>query len=373
MSDANASSAPGASAEARCYPGTGSMRRFFLVLLALPLVLLAAACGGGGSGSGSSVSGSDVAVVNGDHITRAELDHQMKVTACSYKQRKQAFPTPGSTAYQDLQRQLLQLQVQRVQLDQQAPKLKVSVTSKQIDDQLTNLKKQFFKGKTEADREKQYLAELKKQCLTDAEVRDQIRTSLISDGIKKKLLLGVTVTPAEVRAYYDSHRELYTTPQTRVVSHILVKNKALADKLYAQLKGGADFATLAKKYSIDPGSKASGGQLTITRGQTVPQFDKVAFDLRTGELSKPVHSQFGWHIIHADKSATPRKSQPFSQVQASIRQLLLQGDPQQGVPGKQTAALQKWLDGLKKEYAGKISYADGLAPPATTTSATTTG
>jgi foldase protein PrsA len=342
------------------------MRRFFLVLFPLLLVLLAAACGGGGGGS--SVSSADAAVVDGVHITRADVDHRMQQTACRYKLQKRSFPKAGSTEYQALQQQIVQTLVQRVQLDQQAPSLKVSVSDKQVENQLKNLKKQFFGGD-----EKKYLAELKKQCTTDAEVRDDVRGNLMSNGIYKKLTAGVTVTPAEVRAYYDSHRQVYTTPQSRVVSHILVKNKALADKLYGELKGGADFATLAKKYSLDPGSKAHGGQLTITRGQTVPEFDRTAFELRTGQLAKPVHTQYGWHIIHADKPAKPRQSTPFSQVKASIQQLLLRGDPQQGVPGKQSAALQKWLDGLKKKYAGKISYATGLAPPATTTSATTTG
>ena len=306
------------------------------------------------------MSSDDAAVVDGQHITRVGLDQQMQETACRYKLQKKAFPKPGSTDYQSLQQQIVAVLVQRAQLDQQAPSLKVSVTTKQLDDQLKSLKKQYFGGS-----EKRYQAELKKQCLTDAEVHDQIRTSLLSDGIRKKLTAGVTVAPAEVQEYYDSHRATYTTPQTRVVSHILVKDKALADKLYAQLKAGADFATLAKKYSLDPGSKGTGGQLTITRGQTVPQFDAVAFALRTGQLSKPVHTQYGWHIIHADKNSTPRRSQPFSQVKVAIGQQLLQQ--------KQTAALQKWIDGLKKQYAGKVSYAAGLAPPQTTTSATTTG
>jgi len=334
------------------------MRRFFLVLLALPLALLAAACGGGGGGS--SVSSSDAAVVDGVHITRADLDHRMQQTECRYKLQKKAFPKAGSTEYQGLQQQIVQALVQRVQLDQQAPELKVSVTDKQVEDQLKSLKKQYFGGD-----QKKYLAELKKQCTTDAEVRDDVRGNILSNGIYKKLTTGVVVAPSEVRGYYDDHRAVYTTPQTRVVSHILVKDKALADKLYTQLKAGASFAALAKKYSTDPGSKANGGQLTITRGQTVPEFDRTAFELRTGQLSKPVKTQYGWHIIHADKPAKPRQSTPFSQVKASIQQQLLQE--------RRTAALQKWLDGLKAKYAGKISYATGLAPPATTTAPTTTG
>jgi foldase protein PrsA len=306
------------------------------------------------------VSSGDAAVVNGTHITQGDLDHRMQETACRYKLQKRAFPKAGSTQYQGLQQQIVQTLVQRVQLDQKAPGLGVKVSDKQIEAQLKSLKKQYFGGD-----EKKYLTELKKQCVTDAEVRDDIRASLLSNGIQKKLTGGVSVSPDEVRAYYDGHRAVYTTPQSRVVSHILVKNKALADRLYAQLKAGASFAALAKKYSIDPGSKANGGQLTITRGQTVPEFDRTAFALRTGQLSKPVHTQYGWHIIHADKTAKPRQSVPFSQVKASIKQQLL--------GQKRNAALQAWLTALNKEYAGKISYAAGLAPPQTTTAPTTTG
>jgi parvulin-like peptidyl-prolyl isomerase len=340
------------------------MRRLFLVPLVLSLTLLAAACGGGGSSddgkSGGTASGDDAAVVNGDHITQATLDRRLSEAACSYKLQKKPFPKPGTTEYQQIRSQILQNLVQRAQLAQKAPGLDVKITDKQVEAQLKSLKGQYFGGS-----ETKYKAELKRQCVSDAEVRDDLRSNLLSNAIFTKVTTNAKVTPTEVKAYYDAHREVYTTPQTRVVSHILVKNKALADKLYAQLQNGASFAALAKKYSTDPGSKAQGGQLTITRGQTVAPFDKVAFELRTGQLSKPVHTQYGWHIIHADKPASPHKSTPFAQVKASINQQLLQQ--------KRNTALQTWLNGLKKEYDGKISYAAGLAPPATTTSATTTG
>jgi foldase protein PrsA len=341
------------------------MRRLFLVPLVLSLTLLAAACGGGSSNSndssGGTASGDDAAVVDGDHITQTTLDRRLSAAACSYKLQKKAFPKPGTSEYQQIRSQILQSLVQRAQLAQKAPGLDVKVTDKQVEDQLKKLKSQYFGGS-----ETKYKAELKRQCVTDAEVRDDLRSNLLSNAIFTKVTGKASVTPAEVREYYDSHREVYTTAQTRVVSHILVKNKALADKLYAQLRGGASFAALAKKYSIDPGSKAQGGQLTITRGQTVAPFDRVAFSLRTGQLSKPVHTQYGWHIIHADKTATPRKSTPFGQVKSSIDQQLLQQ--------KRNTALQSWLNGLKKDYDGKISYAPGLAPAATTTApATTTG
>jgi parvulin-like peptidyl-prolyl isomerase len=327
----------------------------------LSLTLLAAACGGGSNdNSGGTASGDDAAVVKGEHITQATLDRRLNEAACSYKLQKKAFPKPGTTEYQQIRSQVLQSLVQRAQLTQKAPSMDVKVTDKQVDAQLKKLKTQYFGGS-----ESKYKAELKRQCVTDAEVRDDLRANLLSNAIFTKVTANAKVAPAEVRSYYDTHREVYTSPQTRVVSHILVKNKALADKLYKQLQNGASFAALAKKYSIDPGSKAQGGQLTITRGQTVAPFDRVAFELRTGQLSKPVHTQYGWHIIHADKPATPHKSTPFAQVKASIQQQLLQQ--------KRNTALQSWLTTLKKEYDGKISYAAGLAPAATTTAPTTTG
>ena len=82
-------------------------------------------------------------------------------------------------------------------------------------------------------------------------------------------------------------------------------------------------------------------------------------------MSKPVKTQFGWHIILAEKPAKPRQSTPFAQVKESIRQQLVQE--------KRNKALQSWLDDLKADYKGKISYATGLEPAETTTSSTTTG
>lgn len=334
------------------------MRRSFFVLLALPLALVAAGCGGGGGGS--SLGQDDAAVVNGEHITRAMLDKRLHEAECSYKLQKKSFPQAGSQEYQSIQGTVLQNLVQRTQLEQKAPSLGVKVTDKQVEDQLKNLKKQYFAGS-----EKKYQTELKRQCVTDADVRSDLRSNLLANAIYKKVTASAKVTDAEIRAYYDSHRQVYTTPQTRAVRHILVKDKALADRLYAQLKAGADFAALAKKYSIDPGSKSTGGKYTVTRnGSFVKPFEDTTFALKTGEISKPVHSKFGWHIIQALKPATPHRSTPFAQVKESIKQQLLQQ--------RQSTAVQKWLGDLTKEYASKISYAKGLAPT-TSTAATTTG
>ena len=195
-------------------------------------------------------------------------------------------------------------------------------------------------------------------------MRADIRANLLSDAVYKKVTAGVSVGDLDAKDYYIAHAPQYSQPESRQVRHILVKDKATADKLEAQLKAGADFGGLAKKYSQDPGSKSQGGKLTIQKGQTVPQFDKVAFELKTGQTSPPVHTQFGWHIIQALGNVTPRKATPFAQVKEAIKQQLLQQ--------QRSASLTTWLAGVKREFASKISYATGLAPP-TETAGTTTG
>lgn len=80
-------------------------------------------------------------------------------------------------------------------------------------------------------------------------------------------------------------------------SHILVKDKSEANKLHGEIKGGADFAALAKQHSECP-SKANGGDLgEFERGAMVKEFDRVAFQLGVGELSEPVQTKFGYHLI----------------------------------------------------------------------------
>ena len=138
--------------------------------------------------------------------------------------------------------------------------------------------------------------------------------------------------------------------------HILVQKKALADRLYAQLKAGANFAALAKKYSKDPGSAANGGKLTISKGQTVPAFDKTAFALKKGQLSPPIHTQYGYHIIQALSDIKPSQKTPFDTVKASIKQQLEQQ--------KKTDVVTKWDENTRKYFCGdtRIKYQVGYQP-----------
>lgn len=100
--------------------------------------------------------------------------------------------------------------------------------------------------------------------------------------------------------------------------HILVENEDDAKKIAADLKGGADFAAIAKERSKDPGSKDQGGDLGFfSKDQMVPEFAEAAFKLDKGQVSDPVKSQFGWHVIRVDDKRT-KQPPSFDQVKGQI-------------------------------------------------------
>jgi parvulin-like peptidyl-prolyl isomerase len=326
------------------------LRVFSVLALALGGLLLSAACGG----SSESVPNDSVAVVDGNDIKRSDFDALLAQAKASYKAQKRDLPKAGTAEYTTLKNQIVQFLVQRVQFEQKAKELGIEITDEQIDKRLAEIKKQYFEND-----EKKFQDQLKTQNITLDHVRRDLRAQMIQSELFTNVTKDVTVTDKEVRAYYDEHTDDYGEPESRKVRHILVDKKPLADDIYAQLKGGANFANLAKKHSKDPGSAAQGGQLTVAKGATVPEFDKLAFSLKTGELSKPVKTQYGWHVIEARSAVTPAKVTPFDKVKEQIKQQLLQT--------KQNEKMTKWVEDVKKELGDETMYQVGFAPPATAT------
>jgi parvulin-like peptidyl-prolyl isomerase len=330
--------------------------RFLPLPVLLVAALLLAGCGGGGS---QSVPANAVAVVAGDTITKTQFNDLLEGAKRTYKARKTPFPKAGTTQYKSLQDQALQYLVQQSELEQKAKDLKVAVTDKDVTDRLAQIKKQYFGGS-----ESKYQAQLKQQGLTEDQIKRDLHAQILSEKLYNEVTKDVKVGDADVQKYYNEHKSTYQQKASRDVRHILVNTRKLADTIEAQLKSGGDFAKLAKKYSKDPGSAAQGGKLTVSKGQTVPPFDKAAFSLKTNELSAPVHTTYGWHIIQALGPVKPAKQTPLKDVKAQIQQQLLQT--------KKTDTMTKWVDGVKKDFAKKISYQTGYTPVATTTAATTT-
>lgn len=155
----------------------------------------------------------------------------------------------------------------------------------------------------------------------------QIRYLLLDrDEARRRVL----VPPADVDRYYNQNIQMYQSPEQVRASHILLQTagkdeaavRAQAEAILAEVKAGGDFAALARKYSEDEGSKAGGGDLNyFGRGQMVPEFEQAAFALEPGQVSELVRSQFGFHIIKVvDKRAAVTR--PLEEVRAQIEDQL---------------------------------------------------
>jgi peptidyl-prolyl cis-trans isomerase D len=207
-----------------------------------------------------------------------------------------------------------------------------------------------------------------------------------------KIEAGVPVTHEELQAYYDQHRDEYRTPEQVKVSHILIKTplpgpdgkveekgvataQSRAQDLLKQLKGGAKFEDLAKKYSEDTVSAKEGGSLgLISKGQTVPEFEKAAFSLPKGQMSDLVKSSYGFHIIRVDDKQEAhmktldevkgeiepklkaQKAQEIAQKQAEALLNLARAQ------GFDAAAAAKSVPAITSDFFGRKDMLPGLGP-----------
>jgi parvulin-like peptidyl-prolyl isomerase len=342
--------------------------RFFFLIPLAAVALALAGCGGGSVGSG------DIAQVGSVQITQEQYDKLIERAKQSYKTNSQTFPKPGTADYDRVKDQAVAFLVQRAEFSQEADKMGITISDKQIQNRLDQINQQYFHGKR-----KDYEKQVKSQGLTQQEVESDIKDQLISQELYNKVTADVKVTDADAKKYYDSHLTQYQRPESRTIRHILIsvcssqtpqgskclsdaKAKAKADQLYDQIKAGANFAALAKKYSQDPSSASEGGKLTISKGQTVAPFEQTAFLLGNGTVSRPVKTQYGYHLIMPVSAVTPEHTTPLKQVEESIRQQLLQTKKQE--------KMAKWVDDVKKDF--DVKYAAGYKPASTSTSGTAT-
>lgn len=333
-------------------------RSLLLAAAALAAVTLVAA----GCGDTDEVPADAVAVVDGTPITKASLDELLARAKKSYTAQQREFPKAGTAEYQSLQSQAVAYLVQREEYANEADELGITITDAEITKKVAEVKKQYFEND-----QKKFEAGLKQQGYTEAALRDDIRSQLVSEKIYERVTKDVKVSDADLQKHYASNKSQYTVAESRAVRHILVKTKAEADKLHDQLESGADFAALAKQSSLDPGSKDQGGKLTVSRGQTVAPFDKAAFSLETNQLSDPVKTEFGYHLIQPLAAVKAGSVTPFAQVKAQIRSQL--------VEERKNTAVSDWAKEIEEKYDGKVNYAAGFEPPDTSTTEeeTTTG
>jgi peptidyl-prolyl cis-trans isomerase SurA len=257
-----------------------------------------------------------VAVVGNQPVLASQVDEEV----FSRQSQGQHLPTdPDSLTA--IRKQVVTSIVDEELLVQQAQRdTSIKVTDQEIAD---GVQQQIAKIRTNFTSEVDYREELRKagfqtpeeyrRWLTDQQRRAAFQNRLIEKLRQDGKLKPVAPTEQEMRAYFDEQKaNLGSRPATISFRQIVIaprpspaakaRTRAQADSIVLELRRGADFATAAKRFSQDPGSKDQGGSLNwFRRGVMVPEFERVAFMLKPGVVSDPVESPFGYHIIQVER------------------------------------------------------------------------
>lgn len=220
-----------------------------------------------------------IAIVNDQPITWQEFISRMKDTGNEgYSVLDQTIDANGQIVLDQMIAESL--------IRQAAKKAGIKVSSYEIDAELSMIRDQLGTSYGEV---------LAQYGMTENALRTNIEMNFLAVKYSTKDLV---ITDEDLRRYFEENKDLYTSPEIVRVSHILVDTEEEAKQIAQQLKDGADFATLATEKSTDTMSAANGGDLDwFSRGQMVEPFEKVAFSMRPGQISEPVKTDYGYHII----------------------------------------------------------------------------
>lgn len=171
---------------------------------------------------------------------------------------------------------------------------------------------------------------------------ESAKRAMLAQAAMRKEIAGLTVSDEEAKKFYDENPVLFTQPEKIHASHILVSGDTQLAKVQEELKVKS-FDVVAKEYSQDPGSAANGGDLgEFQKGMMVPEFEKAAFELKNiGDVSAPVKTQYGWHIIRLE-GRTPESKISFEQIKARIIQELKERKNQETLQNKAKELEEKY-------------------------------
>jgi foldase protein PrsA len=334
----------------------------------LPLAL--SACGDSG------VPGNAVVDIGGDTIKTSAFDHWLKVAATSQAQQTGATaaavipdppnytkciankkktatkpakgqPTPTDKTYKtqcaqeysSLRDQVMQFLITSAWIEGESHDRGVKISD-------ADVKKDFDKQRQQSfPKDKDYAAFLKSSGYVQEDLLYRIKVQDLTNKLRTKVLEGTDkVSSAQIADYYNKNKSKFAQPEKRDLRIVLTKTEAQAKKAKAALDSGQSFKTVAAKYSIDQGTRDSGGVLAgVPKGQQEKALDDATFSAPKNKIEGPVKTQFGYYVFEVTK-VTPGSQQTLDQAKDSIKQLLVQQRQTNVINAFSKDFQKKWKD-----------------------------
>ena len=271
-----------------------------------------------------------VAVVENEVITQRELDQAVAHT-------RSQMPRGTQVSEQELQRQTLMQLVNQSLLVQAGRRNNIQVPDAEVEAEIARI------AASRRQSVAQFEAAQARFGIDKTALRRQVRDSMIAQRVQQGQTAGeAKVSEDEINAAIARARAQgitlpQATPKTQYhAQHILIASQGeraqrLAQRLAQNAQRGADFSALARQYSQD-GSAANGGDLGwLSEGETVPEFERAMRSLKPGQVSAPVHTQFGWHVIRLVEARTPNT--PDARIRAGVHDAIAEQKTQAAMQG----------------------------------------
>ncbi|MCA1033907.1 peptidylprolyl isomerase [Bacillus infantis] len=217
-------------------------------------------------------------------------------------------------------------------IEMEAKKEKVTISNKEKEEELKNLKESY-------GGEEGFKAALEQSGVTEAGIAEDIEKYLKTE---KLLEPRIDLKEDEIKAYFEENKDQFAQQEQVKASHILVEDEATAKEVKSKLDKGEEFADLAKEYSTDASNAESGGELGyFGKGEMEAAFEEAAFALKANEISGPVKTDYGYHIIKVEDKKEAKEAVYEDSKEAAKKALFDE---------RMQTEYYNWLEEKKEEY-----------------------
>jgi peptidyl-prolyl cis-trans isomerase SurA len=317
--------------------GRFCMKRIFMIVIAISSIFITASYGG-------IEIDKIVAIVNNEAITLSELE---KIVLIESKEALKGLSgEKKAKAEEKLRKEILKELIERRLQLQRARRSGIVVSKEEVKEAIEDIKKKNSLNDAEFEKT------LAKENMTLKEYEDQLRDQLImAKLVNQEVRSKVVIGDNDIASYYERNKKDFFLGEQVKLSHIFLKLsdkaaeeernniKETIDRISGKLRSGEDFAVVAKAYSHGPTASSGGSLGFLKRGEIAPELEEVAFSLKEGEISDPIWTRGGVHILKIE-SKVENKYKPLEVVAEEIRKILIEKEMKN--------IYREWISGMRE-------------------------